>query len=112
MEKTKNLKITKELFIETIEAIEKQYRHDRECADAFKVILPNDHVSCYDNHYLNNQLIKLLQIGMDDNHKHSWIDYYIWELDFGKKYKKGDVKVHNEDFNLVSASDLWDLLHY
>ena len=55
MEKTKNLKITKELFIETIEAIEKQHRHDAECSDAFRVILPYDYISCYENHYLSLQ---------------------------------------------------------
>lgn len=69
---------TKDLFIETIHEIEKQYNHDRKCSDAFKVILPNDYTSNYANHWLQNQLIKILQIAMNDNHKGSWIEYYLW----------------------------------
>jgi hypothetical protein len=81
--------MTKELFVETIEALQKQYEHDAECSKAFKTILPNDYTSSYDNHWLTNQLVKLLQIAMNDENEDSWIEYYLWELDFGKKYKDG-----------------------
>lgn len=106
-----NVVFSKELFIETINEIEKQHRHDSKCSEAFRVILPNDHISNYANHWLQNQLIKVLQIAMNDNHKHSWIGYYMWELDFGLKYYKGCVKIHDKDFKLKTASDLWDLLN-
>jgi hypothetical protein len=102
---------TKELFCETVNEIEKQCNHDRKCSDAFKVILPNDYTSNYDNHWLQNQLIEILQIAMNDNHKDSWIEYFIWELDFGRKWKKGMVKIKGKDFKLQNAYDLWDLLN-
>lgn len=102
---------TKDLFIEIINEIEKQYNHDRKCSDAFKVILPNDYTSNYANHWLQNQLLKILQIGMNDNHKYSWIEYYLWELDFGRKWKKDSVKVKGKNFKLQNAYDLWDLLN-
>jgi hypothetical protein len=102
---------TKELFIETINEIEKQHRHDSKCSEAFRVILPHDYVSNYANHYLLNQLVKILKIAMDDNHQDSWIEYFMWELDFGAKYSIGCVKIHNEDFELKTASDLWNLLN-
>ena len=106
-----NVVFSKELFIETINEIEKQHRHDSKCSEAFRVILTNDYISNYANHWLQNQLVKLLQIAMNDNHKHSWIEYYMWELDFGSKYSKGCVKIQNKDFELKTASDLWDLLN-
>lgn len=102
---------SKELFIETINEIEKQHRHDSKCNKAFRVILPNDYISNYKNDWLYDQLIKLLKIAMNDDHKHSWIEYYMWELDFGIKYTKGSVKIQNKDFELKTASDLWDLLN-
>jgi len=102
--------LSKELFTETINEIEKQHRHDCKCSEAFKVILPNDYISNYDNHWLQNQLVKVLQIAMNDDHKHSWIEYYMWELDFGLGYYEGCVEVHGKDFELKNASDLWDLL--
>ena len=106
-----NVVFTKELFVETINEIEKQHRHDSKCSEAFRVILPNDYISNYANHWLQNQLVKVLQIAMNDNHKDSWIEYYMWELDFGVKYSKGCVKIQGKDFELKTASDLWDLLN-
>ncbi len=106
-----NLQFTKKLFIETINEIEKQYNHDHKCSSAFRVILPNDYTTCYDNHWLQNQLVKLLQIAMNDNHEHSWIEYYLWELSFGKKYKPGCLKIDGKNFKLKTPSDLWDLLN-
>ena len=45
------------------------------------------------------------------NHEHSWIEYYMWELHFGRKWKKGIVKIKGKDFKLQTASDLWDILN-
>lgn len=106
-----NISFSKDLFIETINEIEKQHRHDTKCSEAFRVILPNDYISNYANHWLQNQLIKVLQLAMNDNHSHSWIEYYMWELDFGLKYSKGFVQIQKKDFELKTASDLWDLLN-
>ncbi len=101
---------TKQLFIDTIYQIEYQYIHDKKCSDAFKTILPNDYISQYDNHRLQNQLIKILKIATNDNQEHSWIDYYIYELEFGNKWKPGNVEIKNKSVRLKTPSDLWDLL--
>lgn len=111
MKQTAPLKIDKQLFIETIEAIEKQYRHDQKCNEAFKTILPNDYVSGYDNHLLSNQLTKLLQLAMNDAHKYSWIEYFMWELDFGSKYKEGyATNKDGSNIDLSTAGALYDFL--
>ena len=103
---------SRELFVETINELEKQYNHDTKCSDAFRVILPNDFVSNYDNHFITNQLIKIIQIAMNDNHKHSWIEYYMYELDFGKKYKFGCATMKDgTNIHLSNAYCLWDFLN-
>jgi len=102
---------TKEMFVKTINEIEKQHRHDCKCSEAFKVLLPNDYTSGYDNHCLQNKLVEILQIAMNDNHKDSWIEYFMWELDFGRKWVKDTIKVEGKYFKLQSADDLWDLLN-
>ena len=104
------LVFTKDMFIKAINEIEKQYNHDRKCAEAFKVLLPNDYTSGYDNHWLQNQLIEILKIAMNDAHKDSWIEYYLWELDFGRKWEKDSIKINGKNFKLQTACDLWDLL--
>jgi hypothetical protein len=103
--------LTKELFIETMERIKAQFDYDEKCHAAFSVILPNDFISGYDNSILMNQLLKLLRIAFNDDDKDSWIDYYIWELDFGTKYESSCGK--NKDGTLIylrNNDELYDFL--
>lgn len=102
--------ITKELFISSIEALKKQYEHDRKCSEAFQVILPDDHVSLYDNHILTNQLIKIL-VELTNDDQGEWIDYYIYELNFGEKWKEYKVMVKGKYFKLETPEELWELLN-
>ncbi len=106
-----NLHITRNLFIETINEIKKQYDHDNKCYEAYKVIFADDYVSGYDNHWIQNQLIKLLKVALNDDHKDSWIEYFLYELDFGKKYKRGcATDVDGTIINISDAGHLYDYL--
>ncbi len=42
--------------------------------------------------------------------KDDWIGYFIYELDYGKKYKKGMVTDKGKDIKLKSAGNLFDFL--
>jgi hypothetical protein len=102
--------ITEKMFIETINMIKKQHEHDLKCNEAFKILLPNDYTSGYDNYNLYKQIIKLLQVATNDDNENSWIDYYIWELEFGKKYKDGCVIIDGVNYELITPEDLYRLL--
>ena len=103
--------IDKILFVQTIEQIQLQKEQDDKCNNAFRVIFPYDFISGYDHHYITNQLVEILQVLFKDNNKDSLIEYFMWELDFGKKYKKGCVSYKNgKNIKLKSASDLYDSL--
>jgi hypothetical protein len=91
-------KITKELFIDTINAIQKQFDHDEKCHEAFEIILPNDFNTGYDNNIIVCQLIKLL--GFMINDESSWIEYFIYDLEFGKKYRDGCVTDQDGTVNI------------
>lgn len=99
--------ISKELFIESINEIEKQLIHDRNCNKAFQTILPNDYVSGYDNNLILNQLIKLLKSSVGD--EYGWIDYFIYDLDFGRDYVPSKVSIAGKPFILKTPEDLWTL---
>lgn len=54
-------------------------------------------------------VIDLLEFIFND--KDQWINYWIFELDFGKNYEDGYVKdEHGEVIALKTAEDLYDLL--
>lgn len=100
----------KKLFIETITAIKEQLEHDRNCHDAFSIILPNDYVSGYDYSKVLNMLIKLLKIEFNDNSE--WIEYFIWDLEFGDKFEMGMVTENygKDIIDLSSIDKLYDFL--
>jgi hypothetical protein len=103
--------LDKTLFVDTINVMKKQREHDSKCSDAFKIILPSDFVTNYDNSLLFNQLTIILESQFNDEGLHSWIDYFIDELDFGQKYKLGCATYKNgENIDISTAEKLYDFL--
>ena len=102
----------KDLFIETIKKLKQQQDHDTECSELLSKIY-NDAFTpnlFYDNSFLSEQLVKILQVEMQDD-KATWIEYFIYDLDFGKK--KGDNSAWRKDGSVIDLSDagkLYDFL--
>ena len=107
----------KKLFIESIDAIKQQCEFDIEVSknlgkafpDAFEAnLLPK-------NHFLQNALLHVLQVEMNDlqlcEHGQSWIEYFLWELNFGEENYR--LKVYDEnkkEIPLSNAEQLYNLL--
>ena len=100
----------KSLFVESIEAIKQQYLIDIKVAehlckafpDAFSAtLLPN-------NNILNAAILKILKTEMND--VHDWIEYFIWELDFGKENNRLKVFVGQDRVSLSTPEELYYFL--
>jgi hypothetical protein len=107
--------MTKELFIEAIDAIQKQMELDIEVADHLGKAFPDvfEGNLLPKNHYLQNALIHILQVEMndlEDKKGHSWIEYFLWELDFGKENWRLKVTQHGKEVKMSSAAQLYDYL--
>lgn len=105
--------ISKELFVETIEKIKQQYNHDLQCAEKLKDVFPNAFIAnlMYENHYIMNQLVKLLQVAFNDETEYSMIEYFLWELDFGKKNNElSAYRADKSKIDLSNAGKLYDYL--
>ena len=50
----------------------------------------------------------LLKLAMED--ECDWIGYYMYELDWGNKYKRGSVKENNKNIPLKTIEDLYNML--
>ena len=103
----------KDLFVETINKLKQQYDHDTECSELLGKIYCNAFTAnlTYKNSFLSEQLIKILQEQLQDNHDQSWIEYFMFELDFGKK--KGNNSAWRKDGSVIDLSDagkLYDFL--
>lgn len=108
--------MTKELFTETIEAIHKQVQLDSQIADHLANAFPNAFQANLlpANHFLSNALINVLQHAMDDlvvyEHGQSWIEYFLWELDFGKENYRLKVYQDKKEIPLSNPGELYDFL--
>lgn len=102
--------ITEEDFVYLMNQIKSQMEHDEKCHEAFCTILPHDFVTGYDNNFLLSGIIKFLSSIF--NYKGEMIDYFIFELEFGKKYEEGCVSWTNgENIKLGTINDLFQYLN-
>jgi hypothetical protein len=119
--------LTKQTFVFAIESIEKQYNKDKQVAELLAKAFPESSSAnmLYDNHYLNNALLLVLQEQMEGINKeqsqainkgdyrngHSWIEWFCFETNFGKESNR--LKAYDKDKNVIplsNASQLYDFL--
>lgn len=102
------MKISKQTFIECINNIKKQYERDSIFSDAVNNYFDQDLDNSLPRNYILDSLVKILQQHFNDENAHSWIEYYLWELEFGTK--DGNVKIENKPFELKTPEQLYNLL--
>lgn len=102
--------MNKELFVSTINSIQKQIEIDRKNSSMLQEMFPDDSIYCgYNNSELFNALNKILKESMKD--EYDWIDYFMYELDFGKKYYDGCVLDKDKSIiDLSTAENLYEFL--
>lgn len=104
---------TKELFIETIEALKKQFELDLKNAKLIGEVFENVGSLYYNNELLKNQIFKILEAEFYPNikdHQTNDIEYFCYDLDFGKEWKVGSVTDNDKDIKLQTIEDLWNYL--
>ncbi len=105
--------MTRDLFIESIAKLEKQTIADINFAEKMGELFPDAYSSnlIYDNNLIIGQFLKILKTSTGDLEE-DWIGYFCFELDFGKKYKKGTIT--DTDGSFIDFSDsgkVWDYFH-
>ena len=55
-------------------------------------------------------VLKLLHIIFGEADRDEWISYFCFELEFGKKYKDGDISENGKNIRLANSEDLYDIL--
>ena len=99
--------LDRELFNEMMAFIEERSK----AGDAINEILDKEDLSCFCNIYdkYEVKVIEWLERIMNDT-ENSWISYWVYNLDFGKSWKKGDVTENEQDIPLKTSDDLYNLL--
>ena len=100
--------ITREIFQEIMEEIQKAYDYQ------------NDLNKFFEKHDADGYLfqpdcmcatIKLLHIIFEEKDINEWISYFCFDLNFGRKYKEGTILDESgAPIRLATIDDLYDLL--
>lgn len=107
----------KQLFIEAIEAIQKQLQLDSEVSKHLGKAFPYAFEANLfpRNHFLQNALIHVLQVEMNDlqlcEYGLSWIEYFLWELNFGEENYRKKVTQNGKEIKMSNAAELYDFLN-
>lgn len=103
--------MTRELFIEIVSSLEEQNKHDIEVSELLGKVFPNAFAANLlpDNCLLSDALIKILKTSMNDCD--DWIEYFCFELDYGRKFEMGMVTYKERNYDLSDSGKLWDYLN-
>ena len=96
----------KETFVSIINAIDEQYANHKKNEKLLETVFPDSTIIISDE--LIGVIVDALKSEMVDS---EWIDYYMYELNFGRK--NGQLKVYDEnrvEIPLSTPEDLYDLL--
>ena len=91
-------------------AVQQHYDTERDMTESFAKVFPNAFEA---NLLLNNDsaaaaLVELLEdIFKDDD---LFIQYFIWELDFGKRAAEYPIEIYGKVIKLPTVKDLYKLL--
>lgn len=100
--------ISKELFVEIIDDLNRAENYQKDLNSFFKAHDTDGYIFQPD---CSVSVLKLLHEMFGKADEADWIEYYCFELDYGKKYKPGCVvDEHNKEIDMSSAENLYDFL--
>jgi hypothetical protein len=100
--------MTRELFKEVMNEIQKSYDYQEGLNNYFKTHDIDGYIYQPD---CMCAALKLLHIYFGEKDSNEWISYFCFELNFGRKYKEGNVLDDNgKSIPLATYDDLYDLL--
>lgn len=103
------VEITKENFCTLVDDIERYYRFLEKLEEVSQIDFFNSSF-CSFLDQVSNFLVELFFLHSSDSRLTNDIDYYMYELDFGKKWKPGCLTIDDKDIPLRNSEDLWNIL--
>jgi len=100
----------KELFIYSMEQLKIYLDREQEINSMFDNIFSNDYITGIDNGTLLSAYMNILKkLTKDDS---GWIEYFVWDLDFGKDYKDGCITENGVNVKLDTIESLWNIINH
>ena len=101
--------ITKGMFADCINALRNNFDFQNGIVNLARQYDPYSDLGTMNYPCCNDALLELLTEVMNDTETR-WIEYYCYDIDFGRDWKPGTVTDETGDIPLSSTDDLWRLL--
>ena len=104
--------MTKELFVETMDVIQKKSEYDNQCNKALGEIF-DDGGGFLKDYFVINHLISILNHMFYPNYNKSTfsdIEYFIYDLNFGKGWTETSITEKGTSIDISTADKLYDYL--
>jgi len=102
--------ISKKLFIETIDFIKKKREHESALIEALQLCSPHEYIYAFIYNEYEEQVIKLLHESLGLPKDDGVLEYWLWELNFGKDYTVGCFMDKEKVIDISTADKLYDFL--
>lgn len=102
------MNLNKEDFVKAIKDVESVYKYQEGLNNFFRKNNVEGYIFQPD---CTVTVLRLLHMIFIENDKDAWIEYFCFELNFGKKWEPGIIRDENGlDIKLQTPEDLYDLL--
>ena len=98
--------LTKKQFMTAANAIVKQVELDDKMSKLMQILCPETHA--FYTTKLLEPAVELLEQAAND--ECGWFSYWLFELEQGKKYKRGTVKIDGKCVRLKTLDDVWKFI--
>lgn len=98
--------LDKDVFLSVIAAIQSQLQSDR-MISAHLSAITGDRVNYDTGHALRGLINFLICVAKDEDR---WIEYWLYDLEEGKKWRPGTIKVDRRPVRLKTPLDLYKLI--
>ena len=88
-------------------ALQMQHDHEREFTESVQQFF-DGHLVFTLNHKIFTEISAALQ--KDLNVQWDILDWWMWELDFGRETQNAWIKIDKEKLNVTDAGDLYDFM--
>ena len=104
------MNLSKEDFVKAIKDVESVYKYQEGLNNFFRKNNVEGYIFQPD---CASTVLRLLHMILGERDKDEWIEYFCFELNFGKKWEPGLIRDDNGlDIVLQTPEDLYDLLQH
>ena len=102
--------MTKERFVYLLDCIKKPHEVENSLCQALESMSPGNYVDAFVYIEYETELLKTIKEAMNVPEENDDIEYFMYDLEFGKLYERDSVLENGEAVDFSSAEALYEYL--